>query len=87
MQLAERGDGGLGGAPLVLRVAKPPEQADGDRLALDPIELGEQGVLVERPQHAVRAGALRHGHAQVGRHERGRVADAEAVELGAGLAA
>ena len=76
-----------GGAPLVRGVPKAPEQAHGDGLAVQLGECGAQGVVVERTQDAVRAGALGHRHAQVGGHKRRRVAGAEAVELRPGLAA
>ena len=77
----------LGDALLVLRMAEPPEQAHGRRLHLEALERCEQAVLVERPQHALGAGALGHRNAQLGRNEWGRVSRAEPVQLRARLAA
>ena len=77
----------LGGAPLVLGVAKAPQQADRGRLHVETLERRAQAVLVERPQHALGTGPLGHRHAQLGRHEGRRVPRAEPVQLRARLAA
>ena len=52
-----------------------------------PSRRSASACLVELAEHSVRAGALGHGHPQVGRHERRGMGGAEPVELGARLAA
>ena len=76
-----------GRAAFVLRMPEAPQQADRRRLAVDVVERGAEGVLVERSQHPVRPGALTHRHAQLSRHQRRRVARAQPVQLGPRLAA
>ena len=79
--------GQLGHPPLVLWMAEAPEQADRHRLGVELAERLAQLVLLELAQHAIRAAALGDGHAQLGGHERRRVAGAEAVEVRACLTA
>ena len=69
----------LGDPALVLGVAKAPEQAYRRGLAVGPLERVAQLGFVELAQHSVGARALRHRHPQVDRHERRRVAHAEAI--------
>jgi hypothetical protein len=64
----------LGHSPLVLWMAKPPQEAHGGGLRVEALERGPQGVLVERPQHPIGARALGHRHPQFRRHEGRRVA-------------
>ncbi|GBD46187.1 hypothetical protein HRbin41_01009 [bacterium HR41] len=77
----------LADGELVLRVAKRPQQADGDRLGVDGAQPGAQRGPVEGAQDAVRPGSLGHADAQRGRDDRLRRVFAEAVERGAVLAA
>jgi hypothetical protein len=77
----------LGGEALVPGMEEAPQEADRDRLDVQLREGRSEGFLVEVAQHALGAGALAHGNPQLGRHERRRVAGAEAVQLRPGLAA
>jgi hypothetical protein len=78
----------LGDRPLVAGVCVGVQQDDRDRLRLERGDgLRQRGRVVERAQHAVRAGALGCGHAQGRRHERRRSRRAQAVEVGTRLAA
>ena len=74
--------------PLVRRVRVGVQQDDGDRLGLERRDrVGEPLRVLERAQHAVGAHALGRGHAPLGRDERRRPRGAQAVEVGARLAA
>ena len=87
VHVAEHLRGQLRRAPLVLGVAEAPQQADRDRLAVQPVQRLPQRVLVERAQHAVRARCARAPPRAAPRHDRRRVARAEPVQLRARLAA
>ena len=72
----------------MLRVAEAPQEADRRGVELSGgVDALAQRLRVERAQHAVRAAALGHGDAELGRDERRRMPGAQPVELGACLAA
>ena len=79
----------LGHAPLVIGVAKPPEQTDGGRLdAVEPaLEPPSELLLVQLAQDAVRSGPFGNRDSELGRYQRRRVGRAQAVELGPRLPA
>src|SRR5204862_81267 len=55
----------LADALLVLGMAKAPQEADRGGFELEPLEPRLEGVLVERPEHAVRPRPLRHRDPQL----------------------